>query len=141
MSAAWASTSGVSYEHSLLPLAHVPHSHYSSLWFLMILKQQVDHCMSIGVGVRGFALPRACHIKHLNVIMLYERDEQERRAFSGDLLGVNEFVGLVLFDAKQECLLGAALNLGEIEDRCSIALRRIPQGRCRYPPSLSSIRG
>jgi hypothetical protein len=80
----------------------------------MTLKQQVDHCISIGIALRGLALPRACHIKHLNAIVLYERGKQEHRALSGDLLCVNELVRLVFFDAKPEGLLSSTLNLAEI---------------------------
>jgi hypothetical protein len=97
--------------------------------------------MSIGVGVRGLALPRACHIKHPNAIVLYERGKQERRTFSGDLLCVNKLIRLVFFDARQERLLGTALNLGEIEDRRSIALKHVPQRSLAVPPFLDLDNG
>jgi hypothetical protein len=66
----------------------------------MILKQQVDHCISIGMGVGCLALPWAGHIKRTDAVVPDERGEQKRRALSGDLFGVNELVGLAFFDAK-----------------------------------------
>src|ERR687895_542090 len=107
----------------------------------MILKQQVDHCISISIALRGLALPRACHIKHLNAIVLYERGKQERRTLSGDLLCVNELVRLVFFDAKQERLLGSALDLAEIEDRRSVALENITQGSLAVSTFLDLDKG
>src|ERR671919_210463 len=106
-------------------------------------EQGIDRCICIGIGmgVGRLALPRAGHIKHPDAMVLYERGKQERRALSGDLLCINKLVRLVFFDAKQERLLGSALDLAEIEDRRSVALENITQGSLAVSTFLDLDKG
>jgi hypothetical protein len=52
-----------------------------------------------------------------------------------------ELVGLVLFDARQERLLGSALSLAEIEDRRSVALENVTQGSLAVSTLLEFDKG
>ena len=88
-------------------------------------QSDIERAKRVIVTMRPFALARARDIERRNLFLAHKFGDELRSALRGKFRGIDQLVRPVLLDAKTNCLLSAAAQLVEINNRRGVGIFHI----------------